>query len=163
MLHYEFITWFSRELLLNNSCCTTESSQYPHVNFTWMNGSCGNIELPQHYLVNSWMAHVGLWNHSSILSWTPPKWLILEDEIAVAFSSELLPNSTCCTMKSSQHYHVISSWTAHVGLRNHNIILNVHSDSPWLAHVEIWNQHSILSWAPPEWITTALSHELLLN
>jgi hypothetical protein len=52
----------------------------------------------QHSLVNILMAHVGLWNHYSILSWTPPELLILEDEFAVAFSGERLPNSTCCTM-----------------------------------------------------------------
>ena len=112
------------------------------------------------------MAHVGLWNHYSILSWTPPELLILEDEFAVAFSGERLPNSTCCTM----NHRSILTWTPPERLMlDYGIKTLFSRDLP--LNSSCWtmesSQHSLVSssWIAHVgvWITTALSHEPFLN
>ena len=139
LLDYGIITALSRTFKLNDSCCTMESSSHSHVNFTWINGSSWTVEWPQ------------------MFSWTPPEWLIFEDEIAVAFSRELLPNSPCCTIDSSEHSVVTSSCMTHVGLRNHELRLNSscwtiksiqHSflNSSWISHFWRLNRRRFLKW-----------------
>jgi len=41
----------------------------------------------------------------------------------IKYSRELLPNSRCCTLESSQHYHENAPWMVPVGLQTHHSIL----------------------------------------
>jgi hypothetical protein len=91
------------------------------------------------------MAHLRLRNPHIIVSWIHPEWFTLRYGISTAFSRKLLLNKSCCTMKSSQHYHVNSSWIVKIWIRNPQNIVTW-TPPEWMAHVGIWNNHSVLSW-----------------
>ena len=125
MLHYGLFTWFSRKLLLNGWCWTTESSQHS-------------------LLSSSWISHVGLWITTALLHELPQhellmldygiittlsrelllyELLILDYGMLTSLSREHLLHGSRCTMESSKHSHVNSSWIANVEIRNlHNIV-----------------------------------------
>lgn len=127
---------------LNGSCWTIESSQHSLVNSNWIHivvqwnhhsiltwtrpewmDHFWTMKSSLHYHINpSLIAHVELWIHCSILTWTRPERLMLEYEI-IKYSRELLPNSRCCTLESSQHYHENAPWMVPVGLQTHHGIL----------------------------------------
>jgi hypothetical protein len=131
-LHYGFITEFSRELPLNSYCCTMDSSHDSHVN-------------------SSWMAHVVLRNHHSILSLAPPELLIMDYELPQNYHVNSWLNDSCWTTESSQQFHVSSNWMPRVALLNRNSILTW-TPPEWMAYVELLNHHIILSWTPHAWL-----------
>ena len=100
---------------------------------------------------SSWMAHVVLRNHHSILSWAPPELLILDYELPQNYHVNSWLNDSCWTTESSQQSHVNSNWMPRVALLNRHSILTWTSPE-WMAYVELLNHHRILSWTPHAWL-----------
>ena len=123
MLHYGIVRAFSGKPLLKSSCWTTESSKHCLENFPWI-------------------AHVELLNHDSIIVWTPLEWFTLDYGIITVFSCKILLHQSCCTIESSKHSHVNSSWIANVGKRIHQNIVTW-TPPEWIAHVGLYNNPSI--------------------
>jgi hypothetical protein len=131
MLNYGIITAFSRELLLNCSCWSMDY----HSIITWtLPEWMTHFGLRNHHNIVTWipaewMAHVGLFIHRRKLTQPPPERLMLDYGIITAFSRKLVPNKSCCSLESSIHSHLSSSWISNVGIRNHQ---------------------NIFTWTPPE-------------
>jgi hypothetical protein len=163
MYHYEIITWFSRELLLNASCWTTESSQHHSVSCSWMThitqcnqysilmyaplkGSCWTTESSPHSLVrSSWIAHVGLWITTALsLELLLNEWLMLDYGIITTLSRELILNEWLMLdygiLILLSRELLLTVWRWPTEISQHTLV-----NYSWKTHVGLRNHHSILT------------------
>jgi hypothetical protein len=136
MLNYGIITTLSHELLFNEwlildyGIPTSLSREYI------LNGSRYAMESAQHsHVSSSWISHVALWNHHSIITWTPPELSRFEYGILKTLSRGLLLNEWLML-----EYEIITAFC-------HEDLISVAFSRESLA---LWIHHRILTWTPSE-------------